>query len=170
MENRQHNVLLFFHIQSLKQMSIILVPKSSPCFNFCASARSTITLPNLSVWKLKKHYNPQSMISSAHKFSLPYLALIISLGWTRQLLRSSIKVRLHGFMGLNIASWFYWNSQVYICVLNIFRAGSVLDTSSNPLCAYQCSTKLETQQMFVKWINEWFRHGSKTCLNPLSKL
>lgn len=63
------------------------------------------SLPRL-LGDLRIHYEPQSRISSAHKFSVPYLALIISLGWNRWLLRSSVRVTLYGFMVLDTASRF----------------------------------------------------------------
>ena len=55
-------------------------------------------------------------------------------------------------------------------VTNIFSFTSTLYIPSNLLHAHQVSVRVGIQKMFIKGIGEWFRHGPKTCLNPLSKL
>ena len=55
-------------------------------------------------------------------------------------------------------------------VTNIFSFTSTLYIPSNLLHAHQVSVRVGIQKMLIKGIDEWFRHGLKTCLNPLSKL
>lgn len=123
---------------SLKQMS------SSRCLNHlpvlssgpCQGCHYPLHLPG---WNLRKYYNAHS-ISSAHKFSIPYLALKNLTG----LNQTTVKI----FYKCEIA-WFYGTPQSIVISLkfssmslcleqdynSIFRAESVPNTSSNSLWA-----------------------------------
>ena len=116
MENSQHNILLFLHMQCLEQMLSLRLhhlPVSPPVP--LSMVHYSHSLPGR---HLRNHSDPQSAISSACKFSVPYLTLATSWGWIKQWLRCCINVRFHGFMVLNRESWFYCNSHMCVCLLN----------------------------------------------------
>ena len=134
MENSQHNILLFLHMQCLEQMLSLRLhhlPVSPPVP--LSMVHYSHSLPGR---HLRNHSDPQSAISSACKFSVPYLTLATSWGWIKQWLRCCINVRFHGFMVLNRASWFYCNSHMCVCLLNkivpwFFFGGGAGSTACN---------------------------------------